>query len=268
VYGDSWWVDRRRILADARDPAVCPTTADAMRFFFNLLTVGQQDAVDAIRWDKLARPSVLAPGELICLGFDGSRTLDLTALIASRIGDGRWFHLRSWRPSDYPDHRVPRVEVDQAVTDAFEAYQAWYLFGDPYRWQEYFDVWEARWPTRLDGKQQSRVVEFPTNVEWRMDDAIVRFLEHFAGGFTHDGHQVLAEHAKAAALAKGRRRQPRPDEDASIPRFFQRVVKKREGLHIDAFVAGLLAEAARGQAIEDGALTGAGKVVLEGPLMV
>jgi hypothetical protein len=267
VYGDSWWVDRRRILADARDPAVCPTTADAMRFFFNKLTVGQQDAVDAIRWDKLARPSTLSPGELICLGFDGSRSSDLTALMASRISDGRWFHLRSWKPSEYPDHRVPRVEVDQAVTDAFDAYQTWYLFGDPYRWQEYFDVWEARWPTRLDGKRSTRVLEFPTNVEARMDDAIVRFLEHFKGGFTHDGSERLAEHAKAAALAKGRRRQPRPDEDPSIPRFFQRVVKKREAGHIDLFVAGLLAEAARGQAIEDGALTER-RVVLEGPLMV
>ncbi|HEV8653135.1 MAG TPA: hypothetical protein VG276_28015 [Actinomycetes bacterium] len=267
VYGDSWWVDRRRILADARDPAVCPTPADALRFFFNVLEVGQSSAVDGARWDSKARPGSLVPNELICLGFDGSRALDLTSLIASRVTDGRWFHLRSWKPSEYPDHRVPRVEVDQAVTDAFDAYQVWCMFGDPYRWQEYFDIWEARWPTRLDGKQSTRVIEFPTNVEHRMDDAITRFLEHFAGGFTHDGDPLLAEHAKAAALAKGKRRQPRPNEDPSIPRFFQRIVKKREVANIDAFVAGLLAEAARGQAIEDGALAQR-RVVLEGPLMV
>lgn len=267
VYGDSWWVDRRRILADARDPAVCPTPADALRFFFNVLEVGQSSAVDGARWDSKARPGHLERGEQIALGFDGSRSLDLTSLIASRLTDGRWFRLRSWRPSDYPEHRVPREEVDQAVTDAFDAYETWYLVGDPYLWQPYFDIWEARWPTRLDGKAGSRVIEWPTNVEHRMDDAITRFLERFKGDFTHDGDPELAEHAKNAALAKGRRRQPRPDEDASIPRFFQRVIKKREAGHIDNFVAGLLAEVGRGRAIEDGALTQR-RIVLEGPLMV
>jgi hypothetical protein len=256
VYGDSWWVDRRRILADARDPRVCPTTADALRFFFNLLEVGVADAVDAARWDAKARADdPLAPGEPVALGFDGSRSRDHTALVASRIRDGRWFRLRLWRPADYPDHRVPRLEVDQAVTDAFDAYQVWYLFGDPYGWQDYFDVWAGRWPTRLpDGKAGSRVVEYPTNVEQRMDAAINRFLVAFDGDLTHDGDPVLAEHAKAAALAKGRRRQPRPDEDPSRTYHYLRVVKKRETVHIDGFVAGILAEAARGRAIEDGAL--------------
>ena len=254
VYGDSWWVDPNRILADARDPAVCPTTADALRFFWNKLEVGQQDFADPARVDAAARPGHLEPGEAIALGFDGSRTLDWTDLRASRISDGRWFRLRTWKPSDYPDHRVPRVEVDQAVTDAFAAYQVWYLFGDPYRWQEYFDVWVARWPTRLDGKPGSRVVEFPTNVESRMDDAITRTLEHIAGGWTHDGDPILVGAMKDAALAKGRKRQPRPDEDPSVPRFYLKVVKKRQTVQIDPTVAGILAEAARGQAIEDGAL--------------
>jgi hypothetical protein len=65
---------------------------------------------------------------------------------------------------------------------------------------------------------------------------------------------VLRKHAAAAAMAKGRKRAPRPDEDPAIPHFYQRILPKVDKGHIDAFVAGLLAEAARGQAIEDGAL--------------
>ena len=246
VYGDSWWVDKDRVLADARDPAVCPTWADALRFFFNLIVVGVSDAVDATRWDALTREHDLKAGDMVALGFDGSRSSDCTAIVASRIVDGRWFPLKTWKPADYDNHLVPRTEVDQVMTDAFAAYDVRYLFGDPYRWQEYFDIWAGRWP--------ERVVEFPTNVEKRMDDAIVRFQVVFAGELTHDGDETLSLHAKNAAIARGRRRQPRPDEDPAMTHFYLRVIKKREGHHIDTFVAALLAEAARGQAIEDGAL--------------
>src|SRR5207302_884995 len=45
VYGDSKWVDVERVLADARDPAVCPTEADALRFFFNVIETGVSEAV-------------------------------------------------------------------------------------------------------------------------------------------------------------------------------------------------------------------------------
>jgi len=259
VYGDSWWVDRHRVLADARDPAVCPTTADALRFFFNLLEVGVSDAVDATHWDSRARARDLAPGDMVCLGFDGSRSRDFTSLVASRVTDGRWFHLRSWDPAEHPGHRVPRGEVDQVMTDAFAAYDVRFLFGDPYGWQSYFDVWSARWP--------DRVVEFPTNVETRMDDAITRFIAATVEDWTHDGDPVLAAHAKAAALAKGRRRAPRPNEDPAVPRHYLKIVKKRETEHIDGLVAGILAEAARGHAIESGALTDTGPVALDGSLM-
>jgi hypothetical protein len=247
VYGDSWWVDPDRVLSDARDPNVCPTWADALRYFFNLIVVGVSDAVDATRWDAKKRPRDLEPGQKIAIGFDGSRSSDCTALVASRLDDGRWFHLKTWKPSDYPDHRVPRDEVNQVLQDAFDAYDVYYLFGDPYRWQEYFDVWESRWP--------GKVVEFPTNVEKRMDDAIVRFQTVFKGDFTHDGDETMGAHAKNAAMARGRKRAPRPEEDPGIPHFYMRVVRKRESGNIDTFIAGLLAEAARGQAIEDGALT-------------
>jgi len=246
VYGDSEWVDRERVLKDARDPAVCSSAATAYRFFFNRIEVGVTDAVDSARWDAAARPGELDRKTMVALGFDGSRSRDMTALVASRVVDGRWFPLKIWDPAQYPDGLVPRGDVDANVTAAFEAYDVRFLFGDPYRWQEYFALWASRWP--------ERVVEFPTNSERRMDDAITRFLEHCKGGFTHNGDKTLTSHAKSAALTKGKRRQPRPDESPTSSPYYLKVVPKRQGMFIDALVAGILAEVARGQAIEHGAL--------------
>jgi hypothetical protein len=246
VYGDSWWVDVERILADARDESVCPSPGDAYRFFLNHPTVGQSDAVDSTRWDACARTAdPLKARDRVALGFDGSRSGDCTSLVASRLRDGRWFHLRTWNPADHGGE-VPRGEVDQAMRDAFRAYRVSYLYMDPYLWFEQADAWASRWP--------DRVVQVPTNTPMRMDQVVARFLSHFRRDFTHGGDEVLTAHAKAAALAKGMKRAARPEENAAVPHYYLRVTKKKQGHHIDALVAGMLAEAARGQAIEEGAL--------------
>lgn len=251
LYGDSarrngGWVSERRILAEIKDPAT--GEAEARRFFLSEIVAGTKDAVDPVRWDALARDDdPLRPGERITLGFDGSRSRDATSLRACRIRDGRLFYLRVWTPADYPDHKVPRGEVDQAVKDAFEAYEVWYMYADPYRWQDYLDAWAALFP--------NRVVEFPTTSEIRMDRAIERFMTAFKGGeFTHDGHEISSKHAKNAAMAKGKRKPGREDDQGAEAAHYLRVVKKKHGALIDDFVAGILAYEARGQAIEDGAL--------------
>jgi hypothetical protein len=248
------WVNLDRITEEIRAPRTMEP--DARRYFLNEIVVGLRIAVDPTRWDALARTDdPLAAGDVVCLGFDGSRSRDCTSVVASRVTDGRWFHLRTWTPADHPGHRVPRPEVDAVMIDAFKAYDVRYLFGDPYKWGEYFDVWEARW--------SGRVVEFPTNVERRMDEAIIRTLTAISEPtLTHDGNSTLAAHAKAAAIAKGSKRAARPEDDPTLPDHYLKIVKAhtgraggQEGEPIDAFVAGILAERARGQAIEEGALT-------------
>ena len=246
VYGDSWWVDPERVLADARDSAVCPTTADALRFFWNLVTVGVSDVVDPTVWDSLARENDLQLGQMIGLGFDGSVSVDSTSLVASRVSDGRWFHLKTWDPALYPEHKIPRGEVDAVITAAFEAYDVKYLYADPPRWEHELEMWSGRWP--------ERVVQLPTNSDKRMDDLVSRFLAAVGSGLTHSADSTLTDHVRAAALAKGHRRQPRPEENQSVITHYLKVVKKRQTGHIDALIAGLLAEAARGKAVEDGAL--------------
>lgn len=251
VYGDSarangGWVDEDRILTEIRRPST--TDADAERFFLNRIVAGAKTAIDAEAWDAAARTDEqLRPGDAIAIGFDGSRSRDATSLIASRLSDGRLFHLRTWFPEQYPDHKVPRDQVDKAITDIFEAYTVVKLYADPYRWQDYLDLWLGRYP--------KIVIEYPTNVEQRMDAAIELFLTAFrAGILLHDGSEILAQHAKNSALAKGRRKAPREDGERGLSEHYLRIVKKKEGLFIDSFIAAILSYAARGQAIEDGAL--------------
>lgn len=260
-YGDSarekgGWVNvRGRILHEVQSAR--HLEADRRRFFLNEIVVGESVFVDPIRWDLAAVDLTkepdgdrLRPKDQIALGFDGSKYRDATALVASRLSDGRLFQLRVWeRPTEAPaDWKVPSAEVDQVLTAAFAAYQVSLMFADPYRWQDYLDTWSARWP--------DQVVEYPTNVEQRMDKAIERFITSFAAGeITHDGSEALSRHAKNAVLVKGSRKKPRPGEDETLQTYYLKMAKRGDGMLIDLAVAAVLAHAARGQAIEDGALT-------------
>lgn len=251
-YGDSarengGWVNiRGRIMSEVRSPR--HLEADRRRFFLNEIVVGESVFVDPIRWDSLATEETLTPGTAIALGFDGSKARDATSLIACRLSDGKLFNLRTWeRPADAIQWRVPSLEVDQVVQATFGAYEVSLMFADPYRWQDYLDAWAGRWP--------KQVVEFPTNVEQRMDKAIERFTTAFATGqIAHDGDETLARHCKNAVLVKGSRKKLRPGEDTDVPSYYMKMAKRGTGQLIDAGVAAVLAYAARGQAIEDGVL--------------
>ena len=251
-YGESarergGWVNiRGRIMNEVRSSR--HLEADRRRFFLNELVVGESVFVDPVRWDFYARPDAgLVAGEAITLGFDGSKYQDATALVAA-TEDGRVCLVRAWeRPADAPrDWRVPSAEVDQVVTEAFGAYRVAFLFADPYRWQDYLDRWSQKWP--------DRIVEFPTNVEQRMDRAIERFTTSFAGGeIVHDAGEVLTRHAKNAVLVKGSRKKARPGDEVALASHYLKLAKRGDGMRIDAAVAAVLAWEARGKAIEDDA---------------
>lgn len=257
-YGDSarkagGWVDLNTILALIRDPAT--GEAEARRYFLDEVTVGERDAVDATRWHSLARPGErLEPGERVALGFDGSRVLDDTALKACRISDGRWFRLGLWDPKEFGG-KIPEALVDQAIEDAMGAYEVWHLVADPYKWQTNIDRWAGKYGNNRANKPI--VVEFPTNVEQRMDKAIELFETAYRTGegeFTHDGDRDCTDQALNAAIAFGKRKAPREDEQAQVTDRYKKIVPKKQGLKIDDFVTGILATFGRGLAIEHGAL--------------
>ncbi|MFC6017789.1 hypothetical protein ACFP2T_16430 [Plantactinospora solaniradicis] len=263
-YGDSarergGWVNiRGRIMHEVRSSRYME--ADRRRFFLNEIVVGESVFVLPELWDLQARPDAgLRSGDGIALGFDGSKYRDATALVASRISDGHLVTIRVWeRPKLAPaDWRVPSAEVDQVVQDTFGAYSVAFLFADPYRWQDYLDSWSARWP--------DRVVEFPTNVQMRMDKAIERFTTAFAGReITQDGSEVLGRHAKNAVIVKGDRKRARPGDDDLLPTHYLKLAKRGDGMWIDAAVAAVLAHEGRAHAIEHG---WAPKVAAPAPVM-
>jgi hypothetical protein len=262
-YGDSarergGWVNiRGRILGEVRSTR--HMEADRRRFFLNEIVVGESVFVDPVRWDLAKVEDTLQPGDMIALGFDGSRKLDATALIAARLSDGRLFQLGMWeKPKDQPVWKVPSLEVNDRVIDVFGAYNVALMFADPFRWQDYLDVWAAKWP--------DKVVEFPTNIEQRMDKAIERFTTAFGDQqITHDGSLALTRHVKNAVLVKGSKKKPRPGEEQSIAQYYMKLAKRGDGQLIDGSVAAVLAYHARGQAIEDGYLT-SGPTALTGRL--
>lgn len=249
-YGDSarergGWVNiKGRIIHEVRSKR--HLEADRRRFFLNEIVVGQSAFVAPERWDFLARPGEpLEQGEPIALGFDGSKRRDATALLAERLSDRRLFVIRIWeRPEDAgPDWKIPTAEISQAVADTFGAYQVAVMFADPYLWQDYLDSWAARWP--------DRVVEFPTNVEQRMDKAIERFTTAAGDNeITHDGDGTLARHVKNAVLIKGGRKKIRPGEDEMLAKHYLKMAKRGDGMLIDGAVAAVLAHAAAAHAIE------------------
>lgn len=247
-YGDSvrergGWVNLARIMGECRSSR--HLEADRRRFFLNEIVVGQSVFVDPVRWDLHSIPELLKPKAPIALGFDGAKYRDATALIASRMSDGKLFELRIWeRPADaLPDWRVPSVEVDEFVREVFEAYTVTVMFADPYRWQDYLDNWSAAFP--------ERVVEFPTNVEQRMDRAIERFTTAFGNNeIQHDGAESLTRHAKNAVLVKGSRKKARPGEEELIQTHYLKMAKRGDGLLIDGGVGAVLAHEARAHAVE------------------
>jgi hypothetical protein len=220
-YGDSarergGWVNiRGRIIHEV--PSSRHMEADRRRFFLNETVVGESVFVSPERWDALAQPGFLERGTSVALGFDGLKYRDATALVASRLSDGKLFQVRVWERLEdaLPDWRVPPVDVDQVVRDTFGAYEVAVMFADPYRWQDYPDRWEAEWP--------DRIIEFPTNVEQRTDKAIERFTTAHANfEIAHDGATQLTQHVKDAVLVKGSRKKPRPGEDELIATHYMK----------------------------------------------
>jgi phage terminase large subunit-like protein len=122
------------------------------------------------------------------LAFDGSYRRDATALVAVTL-DGFVSPLAVWERPDRaaPDWKVPRSEVDDAITAAMERFDVAELAVDPPGWAAEIDGWRE-----LYGDV---VVEFPTNQRGRMAPACDRFVTGvLEGGLTHDGSAVLARH--------------------------------------------------------------------------
>jgi hypothetical protein len=134
AYGDSadvngGWVALDRLVAEYWDPDTDPQ--DARRFYLNQITHASDSWLSQPEWAAcVAADKVIADGDVIVLGFDGSsgRTkgvADATALIGCRVEDGPLFELGVWEAADGPgmaEWSPPMAEIVAAVADAFRRF--------------------------------------------------------------------------------------------------------------------------------------------------
>lgn len=195
VYRGSPWVDLDAIEAEAAELMTTDPT-QAERFFGNLLVQGLGSYLTEALLDATKAPTEVVDGAMVSVGFDGSRSGDWTALrCETRDGyrftptygpDKRPAH---WNPADWPDGRIPRGEVDAAVSEVFRRFSVGRMYVDPRHWETQADAWALEHGDDV-------VVQWPTNQIGRMFPALVRYVEDSQEGSTlHDDQPEFRQHA-------------------------------------------------------------------------
>lgn len=186
---------------------------DSRSDFLNQITHASDAWLSGPDWSGIADPTkVVTDGELITLGFDGSRGRvkgkpDATALIACRVSDGHLFEIGVWEAENLPatwDTWEPSiVEIEAAIAMAFDRYSIAAFYCDPGRdWRSHVNAWEARWSGQV--RLRSRR-EHP--FEWWMTGgratAVQQAIEQLEGAIrnrdiTQSGEYHLTQHVLAA----------------------------------------------------------------------
>jgi hypothetical protein len=191
------FVDLERLLAERHDEEMTP--AAFRRWYLNQALAPEDDVTGAERWADLFRAdAVLAPGDVVALGFDGSDSGDATVLYACRWPDFTVFRLGSWEPPEGASAgwKVPRAEVADTVRAAHEDYRVVRAYADPPLWQSELDTWAAQF-TDPDGKPIW--LRWPTSVPARVGPMTERWAAMAEEGtLGHDGDPVLTTHLAAA----------------------------------------------------------------------
>jgi hypothetical protein len=236
AYGDARWVDLTRVIAEIQDPATDP--ADARRFYLNQLVAGTNAAVDPRRWHELEQHVAVPDGSRVALGFDGSISQDVTALVACTPEGHVFVPQVDGRPTIWlrpvnagRDWRMPRQEIEAAVAEVFDRYQVGLMLCDPPKWQTEIERW-----AELYGAET--VLFFDTNQPKRMSGACDRFSTALVErAVTHDSDGLLTSHVLAMARKKAYVKVE--DEDDGRTRYV--FTKGDDRRKIDAGIAAVLA---------------------------
>jgi len=244
VYGPAaGWMDVPRLMAEIRDP-----TADEheqRRYFLNERVAGSAKWMDPRVWAARADPTVVvANGEPVALGFDGSISRDASALVGCTRG-GHLFVVEVWERPQGPAGEgwvIPTADVDQAVRTAFNRWPVARMYADPAWWRGWISSWAEEFGKDI-------VAEFPTNSAARMAPAVEALDTAVKQGeLSHDGDSRLARHIGNAHRLYVRLR----TDDGERRPFVLQKERPHSPRKIDGAVAGVLALAARNDAIAAG----------------
>lgn len=201
VYADAPWVDVRSIDAEAAEIVETDPT-QAERFFGNRLVQGLGAFVDDELWLRSTRFDV-TPDKTVCLGLDGSRSQDWTAIRAETKDGYRYTPLYGpdrrptvWNPAEWGG-QIPRGEVQAAVSELFATLDVLRMYVDPRHWETQADLWALE-------HGEDVVVQWSTNTISRMFPALDRYHTDLAeGSTTHDDDVTARTHAlNARKVAK------------------------------------------------------------------
>jgi hypothetical protein len=240
--GDSEWVSPPRLLAEIRDPRTTPSTG--RRFYLNQIDAEEDKPFDRKRWDELAQPGYIVPAKsLIALGFDGSLNRDHTALIGTEILTGYQWVAGYWEPETQPDGElsISFAEVDQTVDYAFETWQVWRMYADPYKWGTYLAKWAGKYGI-------DKVISWSTTLYRKLAQSEAQYAVAIkSGDLSHDGDPRFA-----AAISNAHKHMQNFRNDDGELMWVSQKERPDSPLKIDAVKAAVLSRQAQQDAITAG----------------
>jgi len=249
--GDATWLDIESIIASILDEN--NPISESRRKFLNQINAAEDAWVTTQQWDSLLVDDTIVPGDMITLGFDGSKSNDFTALVACRVSDGLLQVIQVWDPDKYGGE-VPRDEVDAAVGWVFSRFKVVGFRADVKEFESYVDSWTTKYRKKLKVKaspgnmiafdMRGQTKKFALDCE-KMYDAIVE------KALCQGGDKLLRQHILNA------HRHPTTYDAISI-----RKASKDSSRKIDAAVAAVLAFGVRQEYLMNNKPVSGGVVVL------
>lgn len=229
--GDSHWLDIEAIIDSILD--INNPISESRRMFLNQINAAEDAWMTTQLWERVRVDTTLAAGDMITLGFDGSKSNDFTALVACRVSDGFVQVLRVWNPEDFATGEVPKDQVDAVVRWCFSHFKVVGFRADVKEFESYIATWTSEFgkklkvkaspgnPIAFDMRGQTKTFAFDCE----------RFLDAVAESeLCHNGDKVLSVHVLNA------HRHPTKFDAISI-----RKASKDSSRKIDAAVAAVLA---------------------------
>ena len=244
VRGDAVWLDVDRIVGEILDGET--TVEESRRFYYNQIGAAEDAWLDPLAIERAIDKAcvdaaaaglhrfddrwLVPPGDPVVLFFDGSKSLDATAVVGCRLSDGHVFTVGVWeRPRGKRGDRwnAPRKEIDQRVREAFERFNVVGFWADPSHakddedgsayWDTLIDEWHRDFKDRLRKELWAvKTGERHHSIMWDMTsptrsasfvEAAQRFveemearndIEEISPTFTLDGHPLLLSHLRNA----------------------------------------------------------------------
>lgn len=211
AYGDSLdlnggWVAVDRIVDEFWDPDT--SLQDARAYYLNQITHAETSFLPPAAWERCVDAGkALKPGDMITLGFDGSRGRksrgkpDATALVACRVSDGHLVNVRIWEASDdeltWPAWEINAATVTRVLEKVFQTYRVAAFYADPGPgFASELKEWEGRWGAKVKVKAGgSSAFWWSMNKTGLWQIALETFEEDVKNEqLTHSGSEALTRH--------------------------------------------------------------------------